>query len=121
MDSDCSIWHECWRSSMDRSKFPGAKGWFSECHVGMCRYACPCTTLFPFPSSLYADSCCLARKENSWKKLVTEQEVVAQETVKNRRYGERGLPSDLMVMQCLLHFVHPTSEHSSYTILTSLF
>lgn len=69
---------------MDRSKFPRAKGWFSECHVSMCRYACSCTTLLPFPSSLYADSYCLARKENSWKKLVTEQEVVAQETVKNR-------------------------------------
>jgi hypothetical protein len=69
---------------MDRSKFARVKGWFSQCYVSLCRYACFCTTLFPFPSSLYADSYWLARKENSRKKLVAEQEVIAQETVKNR-------------------------------------
>ncbi|RDY10578.1 zntB, partial [Mucuna pruriens] len=47
--------------------------------------------------SLHPHSYCLAKYENAEKKLVTEQEVFAEEIIKNRRSGERRLSSDLMI------------------------
>ena len=90
---------------MDRAEYPGATRWFSECHVALRGYATSCTTLLPFPIYLYPYCCCVAKKEWSWKKLVTEQEVIAQETFADRRSRERGLPSGLMLKRVSVHFI----------------
>lgn len=87
---------------MDRSKCPSTEGWFSERHVCLRCYGTSCTALFHFPSSLFPCSCCMANKESSGKKLVIQQEVIAQEIIKDRRFTERGLPSDLMVTVSIL-------------------
>ncbi|XP_027362757.1 uncharacterized protein LOC113870330 isoform X2 [Abrus precatorius] len=55
------LWHECWWSSMDRSKRSRAKRWFSECHVTLCLHATSCTTMLHFPCSLHPNNRCLAK------------------------------------------------------------
>lgn len=47
-----SVWDECGRSSMDRTKGPRIKRWISQRNDGLCGYARDCSVMLSISSSL---------------------------------------------------------------------